>query len=85
MIARPLDGHQPHPSKTQRGSSCWYYSDSYEWKAGFFTEFISGDEPRIPVVDARTGVIVIASFRSLSFAPTEPKEAPEKPRTGGGS
>lgn len=85
MSAQPLGGHQPHPSKTQAGSACWYYSDSYTWKAGFFTEFISGDEPRVPVVDASTGVMAIVSFRSVSFAPTEPTEAPAKPRVGGGS
>ncbi|MDB5345375.1 MAG: hypothetical protein JWP89_3752 [Schlesneria sp.] len=84
MSAQPGDGHQPHPSKTNRGSPCWYYSDAYTWKAGFFTEFIAGDEPRVPVVDSSTGVIVILSFRSLSFAPTVPKEAPAKPRVGGG-
>ena len=85
MSAHSVDGHRPHPSNTKGGSPCWYYSDSYSWKAGFFTEFVSGDEPRIPIVDAITGCIVIASFRSVSFAPTEPREAPVKPRVGGGS
>ena len=84
MNAHSVDSHQPHPSRTNRGSSCWYYADTYSWKAGFFTEFISGDEPRVPIVDANTGVIVIVSFRSVSFAQTEPKEAPVRPRTGGG-
>ncbi len=84
MSAHVVDGHPPHPSKTGRGASCWYYSESYTWKPGFFTEFIAGDEPRVPVVDASTGGIVILSFRSISFAPAVPKEAPAKPRVGGG-
>jgi hypothetical protein len=84
MSTQSAGGHLPHPSKTDRGSPCWYYSESYTWRPAFFAEFAAGDEPRVILVDASMAVIVVLPFRSVSFSPVVPKEAPVKPRVGGG-